>query len=395
MRPSITAAVRTSWVRASALPTSSSYCPKSPASTAARSTSMKCCTAPRRAMCVTWLRSTAAQACAPRSKSSSSGTSSSPANSSPKASSRHPPCSSCVWASSTAHRPPPRPCKRCGTPCRRGFTGRLLASAGCRCPWLRRPCCWGATCGWVWRTTSTLRRACPRPTLNWWSVRWRSWNSWARGCNRPHKHASAWASPLRGSRGPPGECPQRFEPTRRGQLFARGVRGPQQVTAGDERTARQLLEGTGFCEQEPLSGDATQRQERCDLGLVLDSFRHRVESEGLSQRDDRTRKLRPIVGVGQPAHKGTIDLQNVDREAVQVGQRRVTGAEIVDCEFDTERLQALESLQVRLGVVHGRAFGQLDDEIAGLESGFTQRLRDIVHQLAVLQVAARNVHGQP
>ncbi len=163
-----------------------------------------------------------------------------------------------------------------------GFTGRPLASAGCRCPWLPRPCCWAATCGWVWRITCTWRRACPRPTLNWWNARCRSWNCWARGCNRQRKRASGWVSPLCGPRSPPGECPQRFEPTGRGQLFARGVRGPQQVTAGDERTGRQLLEGAGFCEQEPLSGDATQRQERCHLGLVLDSFRHRVESEGLA-----------------------------------------------------------------------------------------------------------------
>src|SRR5437763_970135 len=356
---------------------------------------MKPCTAPRPAICVTWRGSTAAPACAPRSKCSSSGTSSSPGNSSRKTSSTRPPCSSYASASSTAHRPRPRPCRRCETPCRRGFIGRPSASAACRCPWSRRPCCWGATCGWVWRITSTWRRAYSPPTPNWWSGRWRSWSCWARGCNRPRTRASAWVSPLSGPRSPPGECPQRSEPTRRGQLFTRGVGRPQRFAAGDERSRRQLLEAAGFCEQESLSGNAPQRQERRDLGLELDSLRYRVESERLAQRDDRARQLRPIVGLGQSPHDTAIDLQNVDGEAVQVGQRRVTGAEIVDGEFDTERLQALESLQVCVGVVHGRAFGQLDDEITGLKSGFTQRLRDIVHQLAVLQVAARDIHGQP
>src|SRR6202035_5364477 len=34
----------------------------------------------------------------------------------------------------------------------------------------------------------------------------------------------------------PRHCPQSLEPTRRGQLFTRCLRGPQRLTTGDERT---------------------------------------------------------------------------------------------------------------------------------------------------------------
>ena len=80
---------------------------------------------------------------------------------------------------------------------------------------------------------------------------------------------------------------------------------------------------------------------------------------------------------------------------MQVGERRIPGSEIVDREAHPELLQAHEALEIRVGVVHDRALGELDDEIARLEPGLVQRLSDIALQLAVLQVASGDVHREP
>jgi hypothetical protein len=102
----------------------------------------------------------------------------------------------------------------------------------------------------------------------------------------------------------------------------------------------------------------------------------------------------PIVGVGETTDEGAVDLQYVDREAVQVGERGVAGAEVIDRQSHAEGLDAMETLEVGSGVIHGGALGQLDHPVVRLEPGFEQRLRDILYQLAVLQVTAGDVDRQ-
>src|SRR5439155_1078126 len=191
------------------------------------------------------------------------------------------------------------------------------------------------------------------------------------------------------------EGPQRLEATRRGERLARSVRRPQGVAACHERAVQQLIERAGPGEQEALTTDATKRQERRSLLLELYALRHGVESERLAEGHHGAHELRSAVRIGQPAHEGTVDFEDVDRETMQVGERRVAGAEIVDRKPDAEGLQAAESLEVRVAVVHDGALGELDDEIVRLESGFTQRLGDVMYQIALFEVAGRDVHREP
>src|SRR5207244_8374324 len=135
------------------------------------------------------------------------------------------------------------------------------------------------------------------------------------------------------------EGPQRLEATRRGERLARGVRRPQGVAACHERAVQQLIERAGPGEQETLTGDATERQERRSLLVELYALRHGVESERLAEGHHGAHELGPGVRIGQSAHEGTVDFEDVDRETMQVGERRVAGAEIVDREPDAEGLR--------------------------------------------------------
>ncbi len=131
------------------------------------------------------------------------------------------------------------------------------------------------------------------------------------------------------------------------------------------------------------------------MRFELDSLSHRIESQRLTERDDGAREFRAVTGIRQTVNEGLIDLQNVDRKPVQVGKRRVARAEIVARDADSERLQLAQPPQVRFRVVHDGAFGQFDHEIVRLKPGLLQRVRDVLHQIAVLQVPTGDIYGDP
>ena len=64
--------------------------------------------------------------------------------------------------------------------------------------------------------------------------------------------------------------------------------------------------------------------------VLLDAFRHHPQAELAGHGDGGARDGGVFGGVADPAHERLVDLQDVDRELLQVGDRRVAGAEVVD-----------------------------------------------------------------
>src|SRR5215469_12121646 len=150
---------------------------------------------------------------------------------------------------------------------------------------------------------------------------------------------------------------ERLEAARGREVLVACLRRPERIPACGERASGELLERGRLGEQEPLAGHAAERQQRRDLRLELDALGHGLEAERLAERDDGARELGAVVGVGQAADEGAVDFKDVDREAMQVGERGIAGAEIVDREPHSESLQAVEALEVRVRVVHDGALG--------------------------------------
>src|ERR1700722_4671940 len=125
-------------------------------------------------------------------------------------------------------------------------------------------------------------------------------------------------APLRGPAGTFSKGLERLEPPRRREIFSGCLSGPIRVALGYELAIQQLLQGSSFCEQETLSRNASEREQGCNLGLELDSFRHGIQPQRLAQSDDGAREFRPLARVGQAADEGPVDLEDVDREAVEV-----------------------------------------------------------------------------
>ena len=86
-----------------------------------------------------------------------------------------------------------------------------------------------------------------------------------------------------------------------------------------------------------------------------------------------------------------VDLDLVDRQAVEVSQRRVPGAEIVDRQPYTRVFEARQDLQDALRLGHDHAFRDFEDELMRIRAGLPDQLVDLLWKRRIDQVAHRDV----
>ena len=96
---------------------------------------------------------------------------------------------------------------------------------------------------------------------------------------------------------------------------------------------------------------------------------------------------------GQVVHEAAVDLQLVDRQALQVRHRGIAGAEIVDRQVDARVLQAPHQFHVGVDIVHQDAFRDFQLQQAMRQLRLVQDGADIVHQSRVARLAGRQVDG--
>ena len=82
-----------------------------------------------------------------------------------------------------------------------------------------------------------------------------------------------------------------------------------------------------------------QLEQLLELIGTLDALRHRAQVEDARELDDGGRERGFLSPVRDAVDERLVDLQDVDREAADVVQRRVAGAEVVDRELDAELLE--------------------------------------------------------
>lgn len=61
-----------------------------------------------------------------------------------------------------------------------------------------------------------------------------------------------------------------------------------------------------------------------------------------------------VLVVRQAIHKASVDLQDMNGEPLEIGQRGIAGPEIVNSQLDTHIVQAIEHLHISQRVVHHR-----------------------------------------
>ena len=91
------------------------------------------------------------------------------------------------------------------------------------------------------------------------------------------------------------------------------------------------------------------------------------------------------------ADEFAVDLDFVEREALEVGEARITGAEIVHRQAHAEELELVQGFDGFPGVAHQQRFGQFQREQGGLDAALPQHLSHHVGQVLALELAGGEV----
>ncbi|MNT47090.1 hypothetical protein D3C72_1837770 [compost metagenome] len=106
------------------------------------------------------------------------------------------------------------------------------------------------------------------------------------------------------------------------------------------------------------------------------------------QRPADRRVARIGLHVGDEA---AIDLEDVQRQVLQVGHARVAGAEIVQRHADALLVQALHGLHRLCRLAHQAALGQLHVQCTAGQAEILLRAGELGHQIAVEELHRRHV----
>jgi hypothetical protein len=141
-----------------------------------------------------------------------------------------------------------------------------------------------------------------------------------------------------------------------------------------------------------LADVAAQVQQRARLRRGLDAFGHDGAAEGAGQADHAFDDGAVLRVVEHVVHEAAVDLEHVHRQALEVGQRGVAGAEVVQRKAHADALAARQQGRGGLDVGMGRGFEHLDFEVrrqrlAVARQQFAQAQREV----GLLQVARRDV----
>ena len=80
----------------------------------------------------------------------------------------------------------------------------------------------------------------------------------------------------------------------------------------------------------------------------LDAFGGGLDAERVGKLGDRVDDRARAVAGQQVLDEAAVDLELVEREALQIAQGRIAGAEIVERDANAERAQRMEQAQRRL-----------------------------------------------
>src|SRR5882672_3446267 len=117
-----------------------------------------------------------------------------------------------------------------------------------------------------------------------------------------------------------------------------------------------------------LIGLAAERSQEIELCLGFNPLRDHDHAQALGQVDDRLDDRRIVQIVRQVLDEAAVDLEFVDREALQIIQAGIAGAEIVDRQADAHLVQLIQQLRGFLRVLHDCVLGEFDLELLRLDA---------------------------
>ena len=129
------------------------------------------------------------------------------------------------------------------------------------------------------------------------------------------------------------------------------------------------------------------------LVASFDAFSSRRHAQTLRQTGYRLNDGGRFGAATETADEASVDLDLVEREAAKITQRRITSAEIIHRNADTERTQLMKSFQSSFGVLHQHRLGdfQLQPMRGQLRCG--QRAQHRRQEILAGQLCWREIDG--
>src|SRR5690242_17376524 len=98
---------------------------------------------------------------------------------------------------------------------------------------------------------------------------------------------------------------------------------------------------------------------------VFDALGNRAQPESLGETEQVTQKDPVFGAVREISDKRAVDLDRVHSQALQVSQRSMSGAEIVECDTAARVTQRIYETGGLLDVTERRGLGDFDDDAPG------------------------------
>src|SRR5680860_124641 len=149
-----------------------------------------------------------------------------------------------------------------------------------------------------------------------------------------------------------------------------------------------------FAEQVALRPLAASLRQKYLLRAGFHAFGDYFQTQALGQRDGRASNGHVVGLVRNAIHKRAVDLKTSKRKALQITERRVAGAEVIDTEPDAHRLEFEQQLARPLGILHGHALGNFQLERMGVQTCVVQRRGDPLGQFGLAELSRREIYRQ-
>ena len=127
------------------------------------------------------------------------------------------------------------------------------------------------------------------------------------------------------------------------------------------------------------------------LVFGLDAFGEDRNLQAVTEPDNRADDRHRVVIVFQIGNEGAIDLDLVEGEGVQIGQRRIAGAEVVQRNLHAERLEPAQDRHRAGEVVDQHALGYFQLQPRRRQPGLQQDGVNETRQIAVMELDRRNI----
>src|SRR5262249_50087640 len=136
---------------------------------------------------------------------------------------------------------------------------------------------------------------------------------------------------------------------------------------------------------------AADRAQESDVFLALHALNYHVLAELVAEGNNRAQDHRAAAILLTSLQEGAVDLDGIKGELVEIGERGIAGAKIVECQSRTSVGELAQYRGRLFGVLHYQRLGDLKPERTPGDDGTSKDMADLADELWPKQLPARNV----